>query len=172
MKWLLLVLAALALLLAVMAIAGALLPRDHVASRAATFLQPPEKLFAALRDFAALPTWRTGLNSVELLPPENGLARYREITKHGPVTYRVRVERPGEQLVLEIADENLPYGGTWTFDFARTATGTQVRITERGFVKPVLFRFLARYAFGYTTTIEQSLRDLGKKFGETPAIEP
>ncbi len=166
MKLFLLLLAALVLLIAIVVLIGALLPRDHVATRAATFRQPPEKLFAVVRDFAALPTWRADVKSVELLPPHDGTVRYREVTRHGPIAYRVKEERVGERLVMEIADDNLPYGGTWTFEFGRTGNGATVRITERGFVKPALFRFLARFVFGYTTSLEQYLRALGKKFGE------
>jgi hypothetical protein len=44
--------------------------------------------------------------------------------------------------------------------------GGRVRITERGFVKNVIFRFVARFVFGYTSTMEGYLRDLAKKFSE------
>lgn len=168
----LLVVAVLVVLVAVVMLIGAFLPREHRATRAATFRQPPEKLFATVRDFAAQASWRGELKSVELLLPENGVVRYREVTRHGPVTYRVKEERPGTRLVMEIADENLPFGGTWTYEFARTEDGgSNVRITENGFVKPALFRFLARFVFGYTATMESYLRALGKRFGEdvTPA---
>jgi uncharacterized protein YndB with AHSA1/START domain len=183
MKIALLIVGALIAIVALMALVGALLPREHVATRTATFRQPPEKLFAAARDFAAFPTWRPDVKSVELLPPEGGVVGFREVSRHGPVTYRVKEERVGERLVLEIADEHLPYGGTWTYEFTPAgraaagemsggrAVGGSVRITERGFVKPALFRFLARFVFGYTATMEGYLRALGKKFGEevTPA---
>lgn len=171
MKLFLLIVGAIVVLGAVMALVGALLPREHIATRSATIQQTPEKLFAAVRDFAALPTWRSEVKSIELLPPQNGLTHYRELTKDGAVTYQVKEERPGERLVLEIVDENLPYGGTWTFEFTQSGSATAVRITERGFVKPALFRFLARFVFGYTATMNRYLRALGKKFGEdvTPA---
>lgn len=169
MKWILIILGALVALVAVIAVIGALLPRDHTATRAAQFRQTPAALFAIARDFAALPSWRGDLKSVELLPARNGAACYREVSKHGPVTYLVREERAGERLVLEIADEGLPYGGRWTFEF-RTASGSgaEVRITEQGFVKNVVFRFLAHFVFGYTATMEGYLRDLARKFGEPP----
>ena len=84
------------------------------------------------------------------------------------MTYLVREERAGERLVVEIADENLPYGGTWTFEFCAAPGGSELRITERGFVKNTVFRFLAHFVFGHTRSIETYLRDLAKKFGEPP----
>jgi hypothetical protein len=171
MKILLLLLLGLVALVVLVALVGALLPRDHVATRAAVFRQTPAVLFATIRDFAAQPGWRTDIKSIELLPPDHGAVSFRETSRQGAVTYRIVEELSGEKLVLEIADEALPYGGRWIFALRPVASGTELRITENGFVKNVIFRCLARFVFGYTATMESYLRDLGKKFGEpvTPA---
>lgn len=166
MKLMMMIVSAIAALGALLALIGTILPREHIATRSVTLRQSPENLFAAARDFAALPTWRSEVKSIELLPAQNGFASYRELTRDGAVTYRVKEERAGERLVLEIADENLPYGGTWTFAFTPNGSATSIRITEHGFVKPALFRFFARFVFGYTATIDRYLRALGKKFSE------
>ncbi len=50
--------------------------------------------------------------------------------------------------------------------------GLRERITEDGEVYNVIFRFMARFFFGYTATIEGYLRDLGHRFGELTVIEP
>jgi hypothetical protein len=175
MKITLIILAGVVALLLLVAVVGALLPRAHEATRSATFQKKsPRELYAVVRDFAAQPSWRTGLKSVELLPALDGQVRYREQSRHGAINYVVLEDAPGEKLVVKIADENLPYGGTWTFEFSEltrepgaTIPGARVRITERGEVKNVVFRALARFIFGYTSTIEACLRDLGKKVGET-----
>jgi hypothetical protein len=171
-KLLLLSLGCLALVAVVMVLVGLFLPRDHVATRHAIYRQPPAALYGAVRSIATLTQWRTGLKSVEPLPDENGRARYREVSGHGQVTYRVLEDKPAGRLVLEIADENLPYGGTWTYEFNPAPTGGTLRITERGFVKNPLFRFLARFVFGHTATMEQYLRDLGRKFQESTEPQP
>jgi hypothetical protein len=171
-KTVFLLLAVLALLIVGVAIVGAMLPRTHRASRRAVFRQTPAELYQAARDFAAQPRWNPEAKAVELLPEENGRARFRVTTRHRPITYRVLEDRPGEKLVTEIADENLPFGGRWTWEFSPTANGTALRITEDGEVKNVIFRFLARFAFGYTKTMENYLRDLGRKFDEAVVIEP
>ena len=75
-------------------------------------------------------------------------------------------EHAGGKLVTEIADAHLPFGGTWTYEFAPTATGTTLRITERGEVKNVIFRFVARFVLGHTATMETYLRDLGRRVGD------
>jgi hypothetical protein len=166
MKWLILLLALPIVLMAVLALLGSFLPRQHEAVRQAVFHRTAAELFAVVHDFAATPAWRSGLKSVELLPPRDGRPCYRETTARRAVTYVVLEEKPAEKLVVKIADDDLPYGGTWTYDFSPVAEGTRVRITEHGEVKNTVFRFLGRFVFGYTTTIETYLRDLGKKVGE------
>ena len=74
--------------------------------------------------------------------------------------------------VTRIAEKNLPFGGTWTFDIAPSPEGSVVRITEDGEIFNVIFRFMARFLFGYTSSIEGCLRDLGQRFGELTIIEP
>jgi hypothetical protein len=166
MKWLWFAAAALVLLGLIIVAIGALLPRSHVASRSAVIRQPSEVLFATLRDFAAHPSWRQGVKSIEILPPRDGHTTYREISRHGAITYVVIEEVAPRSLVTKIADENLPFGGTWTIELLPVGNATTVRITERGEVKSPVFRFMARFVFGHTATIDGYLRDLGKKFGE------
>jgi hypothetical protein len=172
MKIILLVLAILFVVIVLMAVIGACLPRSHEAARAAVFHRKPTELYAVVRDFAMLPSWRSDLQSTEILPSRDGRVCYREISRHRPITYVVLEDRPAEKLTVKIADENLPFGGTWTFAFSPETDGCCVRITEHGEVKNVLFRFMARFIFGYTGSIDNYLRDLGKKFGETVVLRP
>ena len=44
--------------------------------------------------------------------------------------------------------------------------GTQVKITEEGDVSNVLFRFMSRYVFGHTATIDSYLAAIARHFGE------
>lgn len=172
MKTTLIILGVLVGLVLLATLVGMFLPRKHTASRTATFAQSPATLFAVVRDITGLSAWRSGLKSVELLPAPGGQFTFRENGPHGAITYVVVEERAAEKLVLRIADDALPYGGTWTFEFAPAEKGGTLRITENGFVKPALFRFLARFVFGHTATMESYLRDLGRKFGETTIPQP
>jgi hypothetical protein len=147
---------------------GALLPREHKVSRATDFKCPPSVLYAVVRDFATYPVWNSNAQTVEILPPTNGRTAFRVTTRHGAVTYVVVDDHPAEKLVLKIADENLPYGGSWNYAFTSDRSGTRLEITEQGFIKKPVFRFFARFVFGYTRSIETCFRDLKRKLGETP----
>ena len=83
-------------------------------------------------------------------------------------------EQAGRRLVTKIADDSLPFGGTWTYELSRPSAGNGavLRITENGEVKNVVFRFISRFILGQTATMDTYLRDLGRKLGETTRPQP
>ncbi|HKV62359.1 MAG TPA: SRPBCC family protein [Candidatus Acidoferrum sp.] len=171
MKWILWIFVALAGFLILIALIGWLLPKDHAATRQARYRQPPEAVWKAITDVDAMPSWREGLRSVKHLPDKNGLPAHLEVTTMGEIPMETVDMTPPRKLVGRIADPKLPFGGTWTFEITPTAEGSNLRITENGYVTNPVFRFLSRFVFGYTGTIESYLKSLAKKFGEPPRIE-
>ena len=170
MKWALFILAGIVVLAGLVALIGAMLPVRHHAARRARYRASPEAVYAVL---AGPPDWRTGVTSFGLLPDETGRKRWWEQDTHGQrVTFELMEDTPPRRLATRIADRSLPFGGTWTFDIAReSGGGSEVRIAEDGEVYNVIFRFMARFIFGYTGSIDTYLRDLGAKFGESVNIE-
>jgi uncharacterized protein YndB with AHSA1/START domain len=170
MKIVLGVFLALAGLLLLIALMGWLLPKDHLATRIGRYHQPPEAIWKAITDVDAMPSWREGLQGVEHLPDRNGLPAHLETTSSGRVPMETMEMTAPEKLVTRIADPKLPFGGTWTFEIAPTAEGATLRITERGYVTNPFFRFMSRFVFRQTSTMEIYLKSLAKKFGEEPRI--
>lgn len=171
MKWVLWIFVVLAGFLILLTLIGWLLPKDHVATRRGRYRQPPEAIWKAITDVDAMPSWREGLKSVKHLPDKNGLPAHLEVMNMGEMPMETVEMTPPRKLVNRIADPKLPFGGTWTFEITPTAEGSTLRITENGFVTNPVFRFLSRFVFGYTGTIESYLKSLAKKFGEPPRIE-
>ena len=116
------------------ALIGYFLPVNHEASRSAEFGKPPEAVFALIADPGTYRSWWRGADVktavVESVPPS--------------------------RLVTKIVDET-QFGGTWTFEVTPTPAGSRLTITERGEIYNPLFRALAKYAFGYTGTMESFL---------------
>src|SRR5689334_8602834 len=129
-------------LVAIVAAIGARLPRDHVASRSATFRARPETVFPLIASL--------------------------EIGKRDDVPIAIVEARPPERLVTRIADPNLPFGGTWTFVLAPVDGGTRLTITERGYVTNPIFRFVSRVVLGHDATMAAYLRELAARLGEAP----
>ena len=167
MKWILWVFVLLAGILVLIALIGWLLTKEHTVTREARFHQPPEAVWKAITDIDAMPSWRQGLKSVKRLPDQNGLAAWVETTDSGVFPLETVVSQPPSKLVVRIADPKLPFGGTWTYEIAAAPPGSILRIREDGEIYNPIFRFLSRFVFGYSGTIETYLKSLSRKFGES-----
>ncbi len=163
MKWMLVIGVALAAILALAALVGSRLPRSHHASREQTLAAPPDAIWIAITDVEAFPSWRD-VKRVQKLPDRDGRPVWVEEGRSGRITLAVeRMEAP-RLLVGRIADPDLPFGGTWTYELTPVAGGTRLKITEDGEIYNPLFRFLARFVFGYEGTIASYMAALEKRF--------
>lgn len=165
MTWIWIAVGGLAVLVGVPLMVGALTAREHVASIAQSYRATPQQVWAAITGFADMASWREGLQRVEVLEPVGGKRRVREHGSFGALTYELEVEEPPRKLVGRIVDTDQGFGGAWTFEITDEPAGAQLRITERGYVDNLLFRFLARWVFGYERTIRAYHRSLQKKLG-------
>src|SRR5881275_2336832 len=69
MKWIVIPVLVLAGMLILIVVIGALLPKQHVASRSASLNASPEATWNLI---SGPPTWRPEIKSYEELPPQNG----------------------------------------------------------------------------------------------------
>jgi hypothetical protein len=168
MKWILWAFITLAGVLILITVIGWLLPKAHSVSREAQFNQPPEVIWKAITDVEAMPTWRQGLKSVKRLPNKNGLPSWVETSASGTIPFETVVSQPPAKLVVRIADPGLPFGGTWSYQITPVSGGSSLRIREDGEVYNPVFRFLSRFVFGYSGTMDAYLRSLERKFAEQP----
>ena len=149
-----------ALVLLVIAI-GYALPVQHVASRHATFRQPPEAIFAVLTDPSHFADWRSDVTSVEVLA--TAPLRWREHGSNGDITFVVEesVRRDAWSRASTTARCRLAARGPTSSPPA--AEAPPLTITEHGEVYNPLFRFLSRFVFGQTATMDAYLAALQKR---------
>jgi hypothetical protein len=177
MIWIAYVVAALVGIVVVMALIGLALRPDHLAARTADVPGAPADVYALIRDVERLPSWRTDLKRVELLPPVDGKPAFREHGRQGVIPFVIdqdqppSADRPG-RLVTRIADDKLPFGGRWIIEVAPAGNGSRVTVTEDGVVKNPVFRFLSRTVFSLTATLEHWLRALGRHQGADVKPKP
>jgi hypothetical protein len=155
-------------LVIVMALIGLTLPRAHVAARATTLAKSPDEVWCALADLDAQPAWRRGLKRIERVDA----TKFREHSSQGTILYEVVEDRAPVRRITRIADDTLPFGGRWIYDLVPDGSGTRLTITEDGFIKNPVFRFLSKTVFSTTTTIEKFLHDLGAHLGAPATVEP
>jgi uncharacterized protein YndB with AHSA1/START domain len=166
MKWVLVVLIALALAAAVVAVIGARLPKSHVASRQARLSASPEAVWRVLTDVEAFPSWRGDVKGVRRLPDRQGLACWVEEGKFGTMTLSIERADAPRLLVTRVADADQQFGGTWTYELTPAEGGSTLTITENGEVYNPLFRFMARFVFGHEATMTAYLKALDARISE------
>lgn len=136
MRWLLRILAALVAFVVALALTGYSVPVDHEASRSAEFTRPPADVFALISDVKNYPSWW----------PEGAETRVAVVESVPPSRFVTKIDEP-----------DAPFGGTWTMEIAETPNGSRLTITERGEIYNPIFRALARFVFGYTSSMESCL---------------
>lgn len=164
MKWVWIILGSLSLLVIAVVGVGIGLPRDHVASTSTVIDAPIDSVWTAITTVRDFPRWREGVSSVDVLAEGDGM-RWREETSQGPMTFeRVESVQPRHQ-VVRIADDDLPFGGAWTYELQPDGARTRIRITEEGWVSNPIFRFMSRFVFGHHAAQEEYLESLGRRYG-------
>jgi uncharacterized protein YndB with AHSA1/START domain len=155
----------------VVLVIGSLLPEHHVASKTLTLRRTPEAVWQVITDFANQTTWNSEMKSVERLPDRNGHEVWQEEMSGMKIPLETLEKDAPKKLVRRIASEDLGFGGDWEYILTSTIEGgCQLTITERGKVPNPMFRFMSKYVFGHTATMEKYLTALAGKFGETPVI--
>lgn len=149
----------LSLLLALAWGIGSRLPRHHTATLSRELPVLASTLWAAVVDLERWPEWRSGVESVDRLPDRDGKPAYREIGSNGTLVYVVEEVEPPVRMVVRVVD-NPDFGGTWTYEIESVDRGTRLEITEEGEISSPLFRFCARFLFGYEATMEGFVRDV------------
>jgi hypothetical protein len=163
MFWILVAVGAIVALIALVVIIGLMLPKEHRASRSKSFACAPEQVWNTLTDFDNSSGWRKQLKKVEALPSRNGRAVWKETDKSGEsISYETLELVPQKRIVRKIADEKLPFGGTWKIEIKAEASGTMVTIVEDGIVYNPIFRFVSKFILGHTHSIDTYLGDLGR----------
>jgi hypothetical protein len=142
MKWILIAIAAIGAGVAIVAVIGASLPRNHVASRSLAVRRSPEEIWPVIM----------------------------QATTSSGVPVDVIESDPPRRQVTRVKDTEKMFGGTWTITVTPTATGGTLTITEDGWVGNPIFRFVSRYVMGHHATIDGMLKEVAKKFGEEPEL--
>jgi ribosome-associated toxin RatA of RatAB toxin-antitoxin module len=143
---------------------GYALPQSHVASSEARLSAPPDRVFDAITDVARYPEWRPDIQRADIITTTP--LTWTEYDARGDgITFEVVDSRRAERHRVRIADPDLPFGGTWTYALYPDGAGTRLVITEHGEVYNPIFRFMSRFVFGHTASVDAFLAGLARRVG-------
>ena len=114
--------------------------------------------------------WNRNTEKVEILPPVGGNEATKQSFKGGMVMTIITAESaPPHHLVRTLGDANGPFVGSWTCEISPAGAGSKVVLTEVAEFENPFFRVITRI-FGQTKYMDEHLKDLAKKFGETATV--
>jgi uncharacterized protein YndB with AHSA1/START domain len=168
MKWVLIVLGVIVALIALMALIGAFVSRDHRATSTVVLRQPPDSIWKVVRGLENITAWFPAMQLSERLPDRDGHEVWRQKMSGFDVPIIVLESSPPRRLVTQIdPTAGGAFGGTWTYELASDGAGTRISVTEAGWISNPIFRFMSRFLFGYYGSLDKYLKALGTRFGET-----
>jgi hypothetical protein len=164
-KWILTVGGVLVGLILLITLVGLALPREHRASSHIRLRQPPESVFAVIRDVGAIPTWWPSVKRVSRRDDPQGREIWDETMEDGfEMGLEVATAEPPRLLKTLIVGD-APFGGSWTTKIEAVPIGSTITVTEHGWVSNPIFRVISRL-MGHHRTMDDYLKALGSRFGE------
>lgn len=144
---------------------GFALPREHTTSSSIELTEAADTVWAIVRDLGALKDTWPDLTAARRLPDRDGAEVWEETVSGEPLRLVVRRSDPPRILVTTIdADQDAPFGGTWTYRIDPVGAGVRVTVTEAGWVSNPVFR-LVMQLMGPHRTMDGYLTALGRHFG-------
>lgn len=157
-----------ALIFLTLHLAGSRMPREHRTQMTAIYRSDRATVWTALTDYASMPQWWPAVQSVRIEKRSDGTELTWNTDAHGEaIPFRTSETKVNEKLVRVIARDDLPFGGTWTYELADAPQGgTKLTLTEDGYINPPIFRAIAKWFVGLDTTMKDFLRHLEKRLGD------
>lgn len=145
---------------------GSRMPREHSVRSSIVLVASADTVFKTIRNVGTTPTWWTDVKSAKRVQGAPRETWEEDMGAAGVLQIEVTRVVPGRRIVHTILDDGTQgWGGTWTIDIAETPSGTEVSITEEGYVDSPFFRIVMNL-MGQHSTIESYLRSLGAHYGE------
>jgi uncharacterized protein YndB with AHSA1/START domain len=143
---------------------GRSLPEHHTSRVSIVLPAARPAVWAVITDYARMPEWWPAVQGVRQETRPNGETWTWNKDAHGQeIAFRTKEEIAPGKLVREIMGEDLPFGGTWTFELTEEDGRTRLTLTEDGFIKPPFFRAVAQHFIGLDRTMQDFAAHLERR---------
>ncbi len=144
--------------------AGSALPEEMITIRGAQFKAPVEEVWDMVTNYEAMPKWNDGIASVTPIPDTQTKETLWDIVDNEDHHMVLKVTRSEPQKIhrSEIIKNDLPFLGSWQFEFTANEAGTWLKLEEHSFIKSPFLRFFTYYILGSDYGIRIFLESLGR----------
>ena len=151
---------------------GRSLPREHTVTSSVTITTAKvDTVFSVVRLIGNQAMWWSDVRSVRRIVGRPRETFEQNMLVGGLVSVEVTsITPPGRMVTTIVAnqeseDEAMGWGGRWRYEVFDSSAGTEVVITEEGWVDPPLFRVYMKLR-GQYRTVDSFLSSLAAHFGE------
>lgn len=146
---------------------GRNLPPEHVAHGEIVLSADQSRVFGILADVANLPAWSPVTGVQPLKPDDQGRERWTMCQGRHAFEITILERTPSTRLVHQLRDERNIFGGTWTISLSTpTSNQTRVTITEQGWIRVPIFRFIMAKFLDPSANLRAHLDALAKHVGQ------
>ncbi|MBL0870790.1 MAG: SRPBCC family protein [Phycisphaerales bacterium] len=150
---------------------GRALPPEHAAHGEIVLSADESRVYDILADVANYPAWSPVTAVRPLKPDEQGRERWTMRQDRHAFEITILDRTPTTRLVHQLRDERNVFGGTWTISLStRTSTPphtqTRVTITEQGWIRVPIFRFIMAKLLDPSANLRAHLDALAKHLGQ------
>jgi uncharacterized protein YndB with AHSA1/START domain len=166
MRFFLLLLALLIVLTTGVYGAGSALPEEMITIRGAQYKAPPEELWELVTNYPEMRRWNDSIDNVTALPdPETKETLWDMTDSDGRhLVLKVVVSEPMKLHRAEIIENDLPFLGSWQFEFTANDKGTWLKLTEHSRITNPFLRFATYYVLGSDYGTNAFLQAIGRHF--------
>lgn len=145
---------------------GLTMPREHTVTSRINLTASPDSVWSVLRAFGDYPSWDKDFKSSVRGKGPTGREAWVQDAGGMTMTVEIKESRAPSRLVTAVVtDEKSQWGGEWTYEIKSTGAGTEITITEEGWIKSPPLRVLMKL-MGTHRTADGVLKNLGARFGE------
>jgi hypothetical protein len=152
---------------------GTTMPREHAVKSRINLIASPDSVFNVLRAFGDYPSWDSDFKSSVRGKSRTGRETWVQEVSGMTLRFEVKEVNAPRKVVTEmVTDERSMWGGVWTYEIKSTGAGTEVTISEEGWIQMPPLRVLMK-VMGTHRSVDGVLKSLAARFGEmvTPTHE-
>lgn len=145
---------------------GRQLPRDHAVTSHIVLVAPADSVFKVIRNVGSYPSWWSDVSSVERVRGARGEVWREHMGRSGTIEVQLKKIVSGRSMEAHVVGgEAQGWGGVWYYEVRNTPSGTEVTMTEEGFIDSPIARAFMKLRGRYRT-VDSFLSSLGAHFGE------
>jgi uncharacterized protein YndB with AHSA1/START domain len=145
---------------------GLFIPVNHQSSVSVILDADQKKVWTVITDYQSLPSWWSTVKSIEK-QEKDGKELWINTDQHGQkVAFYTTEEEAPNKLVRTMLSDNLPFGGSWTYELVTQDGKTHLTITEKGFIRSAFIRTIAKLFMNDQETMQSYVTSLQKKLNQ------